>query len=79
VRCPLPPPAAARELGGRIRRERVAKSLTQRQVAEVVGVSREQVTKWEDGGKNPSLGSLLLLGTALGVDPGELIRGLHLL
>jgi transcriptional regulator with XRE-family HTH domain len=77
MRHPLPPPEAAKELGGRIRRLRLAQGMTQQDVADLVGVGREQVTAWESGAKNPSLGSLLLLGTALGVDPGELVRGLH--
>lgn len=73
---PLPPAAAAREIGRRVRERRLLLGLTQREVADAVGVSREQVSKWEKGAKHLSLGSLLLLGPALGVDPGELVRGL---
>jgi transcriptional regulator with XRE-family HTH domain len=76
MRHPLPSPSAAREIGGRILRLRTGRGLTQQQVAEAVGVCREVVSGWEAGSKHPSLGSLLLLGPALGVDPGELVRGL---
>ncbi len=43
----LPPPAARRAL-------RVAAGLTLQDVADVVGVTRQAVAKWETGDRNPS-------------------------
>jgi len=77
VRHPLPTEAAAAELGLRIRHHRLRRRMTQQQLAEGIGVKRPQVSGWETGVKHPSLGSLLLTGKTLDVDPGALVRGLH--
>jgi DNA-binding XRE family transcriptional regulator len=65
------------ELGLRVRDARETKRWTQRDLAVVARVSRPYVSQVESGTANPSLVILIQLATALGVDPGELTRGLH--
>lgn len=62
--------------GQRIRRLRRERGLTQKQLAEAVGVSRASVTQWESGeiGELKS-GSLLRTAEVLGTTPGYLETG----
>lgn len=76
MRHPLPSAASAR-LGQRIRTARIKCGLRQYELADAMGVARSQVSAWEAAGKNPSLGSLLLLCRALEVAPGVLLDGLE--
>ena len=60
--------------GERIRRGREAKALTQEELAEALGVSRQAVSKWERGEADPSTANLLALGRLYGVPAEELLR-----
>lgn len=51
---------------------RVAAGLTQAQLAERVGRSQKLIASWESGARHPKLSSLVLLASALGVDPFSL-------
>ena len=51
--------------------------MTQEQVAEAVGVSRQAVSKWENGTAEPSTSNLLALARLYGVDLNELLRDIH--
>ena len=61
------------ELGGQIRRLRLERHLTQEALADVLGVSRQAVTKWERGISLPSTANLLALCEVLDVSMEELI------
>ena len=51
--------------GERIRQEREAKGLTQEELAEALGVSRQAVSKWEGDLSRPAAGKLILLSETL--------------
>ena len=53
--------------GERIRQGREAKGLTQEELAEAVGVSRQAVSKWEGDLSRPAAGKLVLLSEILGI------------
>jgi transcriptional regulator with XRE-family HTH domain len=59
--------ALALAIGGRVRQERQARRWTLDQLADVAGVSRRMLVNVEQGVANPSVGTLLRLGEALGV------------
>ena len=60
--------------GERIRREREAKGLTQEELAEAVGVSRQAVSKWENGTSDPSTSNLCALAKLYGIPVEELLH-----
>jgi len=60
-------------LGQRIRRLRRERSLTLQQVAQVLGVTRACVSKWETGASQPDLTRLGELAGVLGLSTGELV------
>lgn len=49
-----------------IARMRLAKGLTQNQLAEAVGCLRGDISRWERGERRPNTGSALKLARALG-------------
>ena len=51
------------------------KNLTQRQLADLVGVSDKAVSKWETGRGLPEASSMAPLCEALGINVNELLRG----
>lgn len=51
------------------------KKITQEEVAERLGVSRQSVSKWETGEGYPEMDKLLLLSDWFGVSVDELLRG----
>lgn len=53
--------------GERIRRGREAKALTQEELAEALGVSRQAVSKWEGDLSRPAAGKLALLSETLDI------------
>lgn len=46
---------------------RLAAGLTQAQLAEAVGVSQQQIARWDASGKNLKMQTLMRIGEALGV------------
>jgi transcriptional regulator with XRE-family HTH domain len=62
-------------LGGRIRAARERRGLTQRELAELVGVGARTVRLWEAGRKQPYLARLRTLARVLVVDLGWLLEG----
>ena len=54
-------------LGKKICRHRKAKGYSQEELAELVGVSRQAISKWESGSSIPSTDNLRLLGNLYGV------------
>ena len=61
--------------GGLIRRLRIEKNMTQRQLADRVGVSDKAVSKWERGRGCPDVSLLAAVASALGVDVQTLLDG----
>ena len=64
-------------LGKRIAYHRKNLGLTQEQLAEKLGVSRQAVSKWETGTAEPSTSNLLALAKAFNISPEELLRDLQ--
>ena len=66
--------AARRSLGEVLRAHRECCKMTQELVAEKIGVSRQAVSKWEQGTSEPSTTNLVKLARLYGVDPADLLR-----
>lgn len=64
-------------LGISLRDCRTQRQMTQEFVAESLGVSRQAVSKWENGSSDPSTSNLLALAQLYGVPAEDLLRGLH--
>jgi transcriptional regulator with XRE-family HTH domain len=63
-------------VGERIRRRRILTGLTQDQLGEALGVSYQQIQKYETGANRVSAGRLYLLAERLEVAPGWFFDGL---
>ena len=66
-----------RTLGEVLKEHRTRCAMTQEFVAEAMGVSRQAVSKWENGTADPSTSNLLKLAQLYGVEPEELIRSIQ--
>ena len=66
--------STCKSLGEALKEERLRCQMTQEFVAERLGVSRQAVSKWENGSSDPSTSNLLALAKLYGVDAGELLR-----
>ena len=62
------------ELKDRIAAVRKAAGLTQEQMGELVGVTRQAVSKWESGASDPSTANLIALAKLFGTTPEELLK-----
>ncbi len=60
----------------RLRENRARCRMSQEFVAEVVGVSRQAVSKWENGTSDPSTANLIALAKLYGVSAKELLKEL---
>ena len=61
-------------LGEAIKEHRTQCKMTQEFVAEALGVSRQAVSKWENGTSDPSTSNLIALAKLLGISAEELLR-----
>ena len=61
-------------LGEMLKEHRVQCKMTQEFVAEHLGVSRQAVSKWENGSSDPSTANLLALAKLYGVSAEELLK-----
>ena len=66
-----------RSLGEVLKDHRTRCAMTQEFVAESLGVSRQAVSKWENGTADPSTSNLLKLAKLFGLSPEELIRSIQ--
>ena len=66
-----------RSLGEVIKYHRTRCGMTQEFVAEQLGVSRQAVSKWENGTSEPTTSNLLALAKLFGVPAEELLRGIE--
>ena len=64
-------------LGEVLKDHRMRCSMTQEFVAEALGVSRQAVSKWENGTADPSTSNLLKLAKLYGISPEDLIRAVQ--
>lgn len=62
------------KLKDRIKEAREAKGLTQPQLAELCGVTRQAVYYWESGKREPSLRVFACLSNILALDLSDLLR-----
>ena len=69
--------AVKRTLGETLKAYRTRCQMTQEFVAESLGVSRQTVSKWENGSADPSTTNLLALAKLYGVAAEELLRGIE--
>lgn len=67
-----------RTLAEALKEHRLQRNMTQDFVAEKIGVSRQAVSKWENGSSDPSTMNLLAIAELYGVEAGELLRGVVL-
>lgn len=61
-------------LGEALREHRIRCKMTQEFVAERLGVSRQAVSKWENGTSDPSTSNLLALAKLFEISPEELLK-----
>ena len=66
-----------RSLGEVLKDHRTRCGMTQEFVAESLGVSRQAVSKWENGTADPSTSNLLKLAKLYGISPEDLIRAVQ--
>ena len=57
-----------------IARLRMERGLTQCQLAEMVGVPQNNISRWENGTRNPSGQSLIRLAAALNCSIDEIVK-----
>lgn len=66
-----------RSLGEVLKDHRTRCGMTQEFVADAMGVSRQAVSKWENGTADPSTSNLLKLAKLYGITAEELIRAVQ--
>ena len=64
-------------LGERIKEQRIKKGFSQEKIAELIGTSRQAVTKWETGQSVPCMENLMTLAEIFGISLDELSRGIN--
>ena len=64
----------ARSLGEVLKRHRTECKMTQEFVAEILGVSRQAVSKWESGASAPSTTNLIALAKLFNMTPEDLLK-----
>lgn len=63
------------KIGDIVREMRLAKKMTQKQLAEQMNISDKAISKWECGQGNPDVSLVLKLSNILQIDPQELLSG----
>ena len=66
--------AVCKSLGEALKEHRIRCQMTQEFVAERLGVSRQAVSKWENGTSDPSTSNLLALAKLYGISAEELLK-----
>lgn len=59
-------------MGEKIRQLREQAGLTQKQLAEAVGVDQSAVARWESGENHPTAERIMQIADVLGCNPGDL-------
>ena len=63
-------------LGETLKELRTERNMTQEFVAESLGISRQAVSKWENGSSEPSTTNLIAIGKLYEIPPEELLKKL---
>lgn len=66
--------ALYQSLAEALKARRAAHGMSQEQVAEALGVSRQAVSKWENGSSEPSTANLMALAKLYGLSVDELLH-----
>lgn len=66
--------AVAKSLGEALKENRVRCKMTQEFVAETLGVSRQSVSKWENGTSDPNTSNLIALANLYKISPENLLK-----
>lgn len=66
--------ASMKTLGEVLKKHRTDSRMTQEFVAEYLGISRQAVSKWENGTSDPSTSNLIALAKLFGTTPEELLK-----
>lgn len=69
--------AIKKSLGEKIKTYRTSCNMTQEFVAEEIGVSRQAVSKWENGTSDPSTSNLYALAKLFGISVQELLQDIE--
>lgn len=69
--------AVAKSLGEALKENRVRCQMTQEFVAETLGVSRQSVSKWENGTSDPNTSNLIALAKLYGISAEELLKNVE--
>lgn len=77
ARDPRQPDSVDVEVGRRVRVERIARGLSQTELANRIGVTFQQVQKYENGSNRISMGRLMRIGRVFRVDVTYLLGGGH--
>ena len=64
----------AKTLGEILKQHRMRCKMTQEFIAETLGVSRQAVSKWENGTTAPSTTNLMAMAKLFGVEAAELLK-----
>jgi transcriptional regulator with XRE-family HTH domain len=63
--------------GENMRRHRVKAGLTQRQVAKRSGLHKAEISRLENGLRNPRLDTIVRVARGIGVAPSKLLTGMR--
>ena len=63
-----------KSLGEVLKENRIRCKMTQEFVSESIGVSRQAVSKWENGASDPSTSNLLALAKLYGISAEDLLK-----
>ena len=66
--------AVAKSLGEALKGNRIRCQMTQEFVAETLGISRQSVSKWENGSSDPNTSNLIALAKLYKISPEELLE-----
>lgn len=63
------------DIGSKIKRARLEKKLTQEQIAELLGVSRQTISNWENEKSYPDIISVIELSSLYSISLDDLLKG----
>ena len=69
--------ATRKSLAEALRENRVRCKMTQEFVSETIGVSRQAVSKWENGTSDPNTSNLIALAKLYGISAEELLKSVE--
>ena len=69
--------ATRKSLAEALRENRVRCKMTQEFVSETIGVSRQAVSKWENGTSDPNTSNLIALAKLYGISAEELLKNVE--